>query len=51
MAMTVFYLATGGCFYFLFIKPAFLPTSKKKKSKLFSKEGTSLKEKAAKSNA
>ncbi|MCP3762274.1 hypothetical protein NLX67_07715 [Domibacillus sp. A3M-37] len=51
MAMTVFYLATGGCFYFLFIKPSFLTNSKRKKSELLTMKGASLKKKAAKTNA
>lgn len=52
MAMTVFYLAAGGCFYFLFAKPAFLSTPNKKKSELLSSiERASLKKKAAKTNA
>lgn len=51
MAMTVFYLATGGYFYFLFIKPVFLTTSKRKKNELQSMKGASLKKKAAKTNA
>jgi len=51
MAITVFYLATGGYFYFLFIKRAFLPGSKKKKSGFHSMKGPLLKKKAMRMNA
>ncbi|WP_191992019.1 hypothetical protein [Bacillus aerolatus] len=51
MAMTFFYLATSGFFYFLFIKPTFSSNSAKNEKELLYIEETSLKNKAAKSNA
>ncbi|MFK2826235.1 hypothetical protein QYG89_11220 [Bacillus sp. B190/17] len=57
MVMTLFYLVTGGLFYFLFIKPPFQKAHVEKEETLIYKETGllkkigKLKKKPAKSNA